>query len=122
MDVKRKSKLEQAGWKFGDYADFLGMTKKERADVESVLSSMRKHIDMFSVGQHDPDNSFLWKSNPIEQFEYWRVQNPDSTPIGFCEEVSRECAGHKFIAFVYEDYRGNRYHVHVPEEWKKLVS
>ena len=40
MDAKRKAKLEKAGWKFGDYADFLGMTKKERAEIESVLATM----------------------------------------------------------------------------------
>lgn len=122
MDTKRKSKLEKAGWKFGDYADFLGLTKREKDEVETVLSTMRKHVDRFNIGQHDMDNRFMWKSTPLEQFEYWRMQNPEYTPIGFCEEVCRESSGQKFIAFVFEDNSGNRYHVHVPEDWKRLVK
>lgn len=122
MDKNKKRKLEKAGWKFGDYADFLGLTNSERDSIESYLSMMKKHVDKYNIGQHDKDNTFMWKSTPIEQIEFWRMQNPEYTPIGFCDEVYRICAGVKYIAFVFEDTRGNRYHVHVPEEWKKIVK
>ncbi len=34
MDPKKKAKLEAAGWKVGDYGDFLGLTPAEREVVE----------------------------------------------------------------------------------------
>lgn len=42
MDAERKKKLEAAGWKFGDYADFLGMTPEEKAIVEIRLAATRE--------------------------------------------------------------------------------
>ena len=42
MDAERKKKLEAAGWKFGDYADFLGMTPEEKAVVEIRLAATRE--------------------------------------------------------------------------------
>ena len=34
MDTKEQARLEAAGWSHGDYADFLGMTPKEKSIVE----------------------------------------------------------------------------------------
>ena len=34
MDRKKRRALESAGWRFGDYADFLGLTKEEQREVE----------------------------------------------------------------------------------------
>lgn len=42
MDAERKKKLEAAGWKFGDYAEFLGMTPEEKAVVEIRLAATRE--------------------------------------------------------------------------------
>jgi DNA-binding XRE family transcriptional regulator len=37
MDEAKKARLERAGWRFGDAADFLGMTPEEVAFVEVKL-------------------------------------------------------------------------------------
>src|SRR5438477_612861 len=34
VDPKKRKALEAAGWRFGDYADFLGLTDAERLEVE----------------------------------------------------------------------------------------
>src|SRR5438034_5834744 len=34
VDPKKRKALEAAGWRFGDYADFLGLTEQERQEVE----------------------------------------------------------------------------------------
>ena len=42
MNAERKKKLEAAGWKIGDYADFLGLTPEEKALVEIRLAATRE--------------------------------------------------------------------------------
>ena len=42
MNAERKKKLEAAGWKFGDYSDFLGLTPEEKALVEIRLAATRE--------------------------------------------------------------------------------
>lgn len=46
MEVKKQRVLEAAGWRFGDAADFLGMTNEERqlldARVEAALAVRRQ--------------------------------------------------------------------------------
>lgn len=42
MKAERKKKLEAAGWKFGDYSDFLGLTPEEKALVEIRLAATRE--------------------------------------------------------------------------------
>lgn len=42
MDEAKKKRLETKGWKFGDYADFLGMTPAEKAVVEMRLAAKRE--------------------------------------------------------------------------------
>ena len=42
MDPKKKQRLEAQGWKFGDYADFLGMSAEEKAVVEMRLAAARE--------------------------------------------------------------------------------
>lgn len=122
MDKNKKAKLEKAGWVFGDYATFLGLSEKEKATIEASIHALKHHVDQANIGQHDSDNTFMWKMNPVEQFDYWMAQNPNSVPIGFCDEEFKMRRGEKFIAFVFEDENGNRYHVHVPEDWKRLVK
>lgn len=34
MDAKKRKALESAGWRFGDYSDFLDLTPEERHEVE----------------------------------------------------------------------------------------
>ncbi len=34
MDEAKRKRLEAAGWAFGDYGDFLGLTDAERRQVE----------------------------------------------------------------------------------------
>lgn len=41
MDAKVKARLEAAGWKDGDYGDFLGLTAEERELVETRLKLAR---------------------------------------------------------------------------------
>jgi predicted XRE-type DNA-binding protein len=38
MDPAKKARLEAAGWRFGDYADFLGLTAEEVAYIELKLA------------------------------------------------------------------------------------
>lgn len=120
MDKNKKAKLEKAGWVFGDYATFLGLSEKEKIAIEASIHALKHHVDQTNIGQHDPDNTFMWKMNPVEQFDYWRLQNPNSVPIGFCDEEFQMRHGEKYIAFIFEDENGNRYHVHVPEKWKGI--
>jgi hypothetical protein len=46
MDSEERKQLEAAGWRFGDAADFLGMTDEERqlldARVEAALAVRRQ--------------------------------------------------------------------------------
>ena len=42
MDSEKKKRLEAKGWKFGDYADFLGMTPAEKTVVELRLAAKRE--------------------------------------------------------------------------------
>lgn len=84
------------------------------------------HVSINNIGQHDLDNSYLLKpivpgkSKTDSEIEYWKSQNEDCIPIGFCEECFKKNGDHKFIAFVFEMFNGNRYYVHVPEEWKQF--
>jgi ribosome-binding protein aMBF1 (putative translation factor) len=41
MDKQTQKAHEAAGWKFGDYADFLGLTEEERQQVELRLAVSR---------------------------------------------------------------------------------
>jgi transcriptional regulator with XRE-family HTH domain len=41
VDAKKRKRLEQAGWKFGDAGDFLGLTDAERKLVELRLAVSR---------------------------------------------------------------------------------
>jgi predicted XRE-type DNA-binding protein len=34
VDARKRKALEAAGWRFGDYGDFLGLTDEERQEVE----------------------------------------------------------------------------------------
>ena len=78
------------------------------------------HVDIHNVGEHNPDNRFMLHNSAEEQYDYWKKNNPDCVPIGFCEEACKVTFGFKRIAFVFEDEKGNRYYVHVPENWKEL--
>lgn len=42
MNATQKKRLEAAGWKFGDYSDFLGLTPAEKALVEIRLAATRE--------------------------------------------------------------------------------
>jgi len=42
MNTEKRKKLEAAGWKFGEAADFLGLTEEERAYVALKLGLARK--------------------------------------------------------------------------------
>lgn len=42
VNAERKKRLEAAGWKFGDYSDFLGLTPEEKALVEIRLAATRE--------------------------------------------------------------------------------
>ena len=42
MDAGKRRRLEAAGWTFGDYGDFLGMTDGEREVVEMHLAAARE--------------------------------------------------------------------------------
>jgi hypothetical protein len=48
MDPKKRQALEAAGWRFGDAADFLGMTDEERqlldARAEAVLAVHHRQV------------------------------------------------------------------------------
>ena len=54
MDAKKKKALEAAGWRFGDAADFLGLTDEERqlldARVEAALA-VRRQREASNVSQ-----------------------------------------------------------------------
>ncbi len=41
MDPRKKARLESAGWKVGDYAEFLELSDEERAVVELRLELAR---------------------------------------------------------------------------------
>ena len=96
------------------------LSEKEKAIIEASIHALKHHVDKANIGQHDPDNTFMWKMNPVEQFDYWMAQNPNSVPIGLCDEEFQMRRGEKYIAFVFEDENGNRYHVHVSEKWKGI--
>jgi ribosome-binding protein aMBF1 (putative translation factor) len=38
MDKEKRARLEKAGWKFGDAADFLGMSKEEQRYIDIQLA------------------------------------------------------------------------------------
>jgi ribosome-binding protein aMBF1 (putative translation factor) len=42
VDLKKRKALEAAGWRFGDYGDFLGLTDAERQEVELRGTLCRK--------------------------------------------------------------------------------
>jgi hypothetical protein len=41
MQAKKRRRLEAAGWKFGDAADFLGMSEEERQLLRTRASAVR---------------------------------------------------------------------------------
>ncbi|HET6572875.1 MAG TPA: XRE family transcriptional regulator [Fimbriiglobus sp.] len=41
MDARKRKRLEAAGYRFGDYGDFLGLTDDEREEVELRLALSR---------------------------------------------------------------------------------
>lgn len=40
MDAKKKAALEQAGWRFGDTADFLDLSAEERQALEESCGEL----------------------------------------------------------------------------------
>jgi hypothetical protein len=42
VDPKKKAKLEEAGYRVGTVADFLGLTKDEQEEIEGRLAALRK--------------------------------------------------------------------------------
>ena len=82
-------------------------------------SFLDKHVDSTNLGQHDNDNSFLFKDCLLDQFAAWESTHPWCIPIGICPEAKNHSADkiYEFIAMVYEDETGNRYYVHVPDSW-----
>jgi len=82
-------------------------------------SFLDKHVDSANLGQHDNDNSFLFKDCLLDQFAAWESTHPGCIPIGICPEAKHHSDDriYEFIAMVYEDENGNRYYVHVPDSW-----
>lgn len=95
-------------------------TIKKEYSINKDMEKKTHHVDIHNVGEHNPDNRFMLHNSAEEQYDYWKKNNPDCVPIGFCEEACKVTFGFKRIAFVFEDEKGNRYYVHVPENWKEL--
>jgi predicted XRE-type DNA-binding protein len=54
MDSKKRKALEAAGWRFGDYADLLGLTDDERKEVElrgELCRAIRRRREALSMTQ-----------------------------------------------------------------------
>ncbi len=54
MDIKKKRRLEDAGWKVGSTRDFLGLSDQEAAYVEikvGLARSIRNHRSMAGISQ-----------------------------------------------------------------------
>lgn len=51
MDEAQRARLEAAGWKTGDYGDFLGLTDEERAIVESRLELQRLEREVIDAAK-----------------------------------------------------------------------
>lgn len=55
MDARQKKRLEADGWKFGNYADFLGLTDAEvvlvelRASLAAALKARRARLGVTQV-------------------------------------------------------------------------
>ena len=80
------------------------------------FSFLDKHVDIYNLGQHDLDNSFIFTDFIVWQFPVWQAHHEGCVPIGICEE-STDGNG-AYIAMVFEDEDGNRYYTHVPASWK----
>ena len=54
MDPKKRKALEAAGWRFGDYADFLGLTEAEQQEVElrgALCTTIRRRREALGITQ-----------------------------------------------------------------------
>lgn len=118
--MSEDSKFKRFGLKYTDFGGYKVLPENKKEEIKIAVASTKHHVDKYNIGQHDQDNSFMWCETIVDQFNYWRMQNPQCVPIGFCDEEFEDRGGFKFIAFVYENWFGNRYYVHVPEEWKQI--
>ncbi|HEV3261903.1 MAG TPA: XRE family transcriptional regulator [Gemmataceae bacterium] len=56
MDAKKRKALEAAGWRFGDAADFLGMTDEERQLLDARIeaaSAVRRQREALQLSQKE---------------------------------------------------------------------
>lgn len=51
MDARKRRRLEQAGWKLGSAADFLGLTEEETALVEMKVA-LSAHVKTWRARAH----------------------------------------------------------------------
>src|SRR5438034_6694544 len=54
VDPKKRKALEAAGWRFGDYADFLGLTEAEQQEVElrgALCTTIRRRREALGITQ-----------------------------------------------------------------------
>ena len=79
------------------------------------FSFLDKHVDIYNLGQHDMDNSFIFTDFIVWQLPAWQARHEGCTPIGICKESTN--GGGAYIAMVFEDEDGNRYYTHVPASW-----
>lgn len=73
MDAEKQKALEAAGWKFGDAADFLGMTDEERqmldARVEAALA-VRRQRELQNLSQKQLANRLRTSQPRVAKIEH----------------------------------------------------
>ena len=73
MDAETQEALEAAGWKFGDAADFLGMTDAERheLDVRVALSrAVRDRRKKLGLSQQEVAKRLKISARKVDRIEY----------------------------------------------------
>ena len=67
MTHEKRARLEDAGWTFGDYGDFLGFTDAERAAVERQIADIKA---LQALGVPDPERAVLNRTDGPTPHEF----------------------------------------------------
>ncbi|MBW8885503.1 MAG: XRE family transcriptional regulator [Planctomycetia bacterium] len=72
MDLKKRQALEAAGWRFGDAADFLGLTDEERQEVElrgALCRTIRRRREALGMTQQQLANRLGSSQSRVAKLE-----------------------------------------------------
>ena len=73
MYPEKRKRLEAAGYQFGDYAEFLGLSKEEKAAVEKNLSELPRCEVCGATAVHQVVDTIVFGVPVLKNGRYYRT-------------------------------------------------